>query len=360
MDGQDRQGGRGRLTRKIGIVAAGRAANTASLIAIYALVARAWTAEECGLFMAVWVVGNALIPVQKREGYPAGLAAAVNASSSTVSVLIPPSIPLIIYGLVSETSIIDLFISGIVPAVMLVFGMLLACWLVSSLRGIPLAAEPGGWRRFLATFGRSLPAVLMPVFVIATLRFGIATPTEVSVMAVAYALLVGHFVYRDLSFRSIYRAIIEAGVVTGAVMLIIMASSLIQWILTLERVPVELAAWVLAALQEPWAIILAMNVVMLLIGTFLDLPAAILLLTPIFSQIAAVIGMDPVQLGVMMVLNLSIGLYTPPVGTTLFISSSIAGNRIGNTISELPPFYLVAIAVTLLVSYVPWFSLAFL
>ena len=305
-------------------------------------------------------LGNALIPVQKREGYPAGLAAAVNASSSTISVLIPPSIPLIIYGLVSETSIIDLFISGIVPAVMLVFGMLLVCWLVSSLRGIPLAAEPGGWRRFLATCGKSLPAVLMPVFVIATLRFGIATPTEVSVMAVAYALVVGHSVYRDLSLKGIYRAIIEAGVVTGAVMLIIMASSLIQWILTLERVPVELAQWVLATLEEPWAIVLAMNVLMLLIGTFLDLPAAILLLTPIFGEIAGVIGMSPVQLGVMMVLNLSIGLYTPPVGTTLFISTSIAGNRIGNTIAELPPFYFVAFAVTLLVSYVPWFSLALL
>ena len=305
-------------------------------------------------------LGNALIPVQKHEGYPAGFAAAVNASSSTISVLIPPSIPLIIYGLVSETSILDLFIAGIVPAVMLVFAMLLLCWLLASLRGIPLALEPGGRRRFLATFGKSLPAVLMPVFVIATLRFGIATPTEVSVMAVAYALVVGHFVYRDLSFKSIYRAIIDAGVVTGAVMLIIMASSLIQWILTLERIPVELAEWVLATLQDPWAIVLAMNIVMLLIGTFLDLPDAILLLTPIFGEIAGVIGMSPVQLGVMMVPNLSIGLYTPPVGTTLFISTSIAGNRLGNTIAELPPFYFVAIAVTLLVSYVPWFSLVLL
>lgn len=305
-------------------------------------------------------LGNALIPVQKREGYPAGMAAAVNAASSTISVLIPPSIPLIIYGLVSETSIVELFIAGILPAVLLAVGMLFTCWLLATLRGIPLAIERGGLRRLLRTLVYSLPAVIMPVFVIATLRFGIATPTEVSVMAVAYALIVGRLVYRDLTLKGIYRSIIDAGVVTGIVMLIIMASSLIQWILTLEQVPGDLATWMLGLLHEPWAIILAMNLLMLLIGTFLDLPAAILLLTPLFGQIAMEIGLHPVQLGIMMVVNLSIGLYTPPVGTTLFISTSIAGNRIGNTVLELLPFYMVAIGAALLVSFVPWMSLGLL
>lgn len=298
-------------------------------------------------------LGNALIPVQKKEGYPAGFAAAVNASSSTVSVLIPPSIPLILYGLVSNTSIIDLFVAGILPGVLLGVGMLALTWFAAVRRGFPPSEVMGGWTKWKSELKHAFPALLMPIFVIGTLRFGIATPTEVSVMAVAYALLVGSVIYRDMSWKGILRAILETGVMTGAVMVIIMASSIIQWILTLEQVPQELAAWVTGSLSEPWQVILAMNVIMLLVGTFLDLPAAVLLLGPLFTGIAAAIGLDPVQLGLIMVVNLAIGLYTPPVGTTLYISSTIAKASVGSVVKELVPFYLLAIAILALISYVP-------
>ena len=193
----------------------------------------------------------------------------------------------------------------------------------------------------------------MPVFVIGTLRFGVATPTEVSVMAVAYALLVSGLIYRDLTVRSLWRASVDTAMMTGAVMIIIMASSTVQWVLTAERVPQELAAWVAATIQEPWMVILALNLVMLLVGAFLDLPAAVLLLGPIFVTIGQAIGLDPVQLGLMMVVNLSIGLYTPPVGTTLFISSAIARVGIGEVIRALLPFYAVALVVLFLISFLP-------
>ena len=298
-------------------------------------------------------LGNALIPVQVKNGFPAGFAAAVNASSSTVSVLIPPSIPLIIYGLVSSTSIIDLFIAGIVPGVMLGGGMLLMCWLIAKARGLPTSKVEGGWNAWRKELVHALPALLMPVFVVGTLRFGVATPTEVSVMAVAYALLVATLIYRDMTLSTLSAVIKETGVMTGAVMLIIMASSVIQWILTYEQVPQNLTAWLTASLSEPWMIILVMNVIMLLVGTFLDLPAAILLLGPLFTGIASAIGLDPVQLGLMMVVNLAIGLYTPPVGTTLFISSTIARTPISAIVKELLPFYLLALLVLGLISYVP-------
>ena len=301
-------------------------------------------------------LGNALIPVQKREGYPAAFAAAINASSSTVSLLIPPSIPLILYGLVTSTSIVDLFVAGIVPGLMLGIGLLSACWLSAVLRGIPAAPSEGGFRAWRRDALGALPALLMPVFVIGTLRFGIATPTEVSVIAVAYALLVSGLVYRDLTFKTVLKALIGTAVMTGAVMLIIMASSVVQWILTLERVPQELAGWIVANIDRTWMIILAMNVIMLIIGTVLDLPAAMLLLGPLFIGLAQSIGMDPVQLGLIMVLNLAIGLYTPPVGTTLFISATIARTSIGAVVANLIPFYLVSIAVLALVSYVPAFT----
>ena len=302
-------------------------------------------------------LGNALIPVQKKEGYPPDFAAAINASSSTVSLLIPPSIPLILYGLVTSTSIIDLFVAGIVPGVMLGAGLLAACWLSARWRALPTSPAEGGFRAWGWDALKALPALAMPVFVIGTLRFGIATPTEVSVMAVAYALLVGGFVYRDLTLRTILNAMIQTAIMTGAVLLIIMASSVVQWILTLERVPQRLADWMVGSMSDNWMVILSMNAIMLVVGTVLDLPAAMLLLGPLFAGIGAAIGMDPVQLGLMMVINLAIGLYTPPVGTTLFISATIARTSIGSVVLALWPFYLVSIVVLALISYFPAFTL---
>jgi tripartite ATP-independent transporter DctM subunit len=298
-------------------------------------------------------LGNALIPVQKKEGYPASFAAAINSASSTVSVLIPPSIPLILYGLIANVSIVNLFIAGILPGVLLALGMMIAVWIIGARQDLPRAPVEGGFAAFKGQLAVAVPAMLMPVFVIGTLRFGIATPTEVSVMAVAYALIVSGLIYRDLTWRGVWIAAVSTAMMTGAVMIIIMASSTVQWVLTFERVPQTLATWVSLTLSEPWMVILALNLVMLAVGAILDLPAAVLLLGPIFVGIGQAIGLDPVQLGLMMVVNLSIGLYTPPVGTTLFISAAIARVGIGATVRALLPFYIVAICVLALISYIP-------
>lgn len=298
-------------------------------------------------------LGNALIPVQRQEGYPGGFAAAINSASSTVSVLIPPSIPLILYGLVSNTSIVDLFVAGILPGVLLALGMFIAVWWVARRRDLPRSPLAGGFAAFKSQIVAAIPALLMPLFVIGTLRFGVATPTEVSVMAVAYALIVSGGIYRDMTIPSLWTALVDTAMMTGAVMFIIMASSTIQWVLTAERVPQDLALWVAETIREPWMIILALNVVMLVVGAFLDLPAAVLLLGPLFVTIGQAIGLDPLQLGLMMVMNLSIGLYTPPVGTTLFISAAIARVGLFEVVRALVPFYLVALAVLMAISFIP-------
>lgn len=302
-------------------------------------------------------LGNALIPVQKKEGYPSGFAAAINSASSTVSVLIPPSIPLILFGLVANVSIIDLFVAGILPGVMLGVGMFIAVWWVAKRDNLPRAPLEGGFKAFRSQIFAAIPALLMPVFVIFTLRFGVATPTEVSVMAVAYALFVSGLIYRDLTWADFWNGAIETAMMTGAVMFIIMASSTIQWLMTSAGVSQSLAQWVADTFSSPWMVILALNIVMLIIGAFLDLPAAILLLGPLFVIIGNSINLDIVQLGIMMVINLSIGLYTPPIGTTLFISAAIAKVGIGETVKALVPFYLVALAVLLLFSYLPMLTI---
>ena len=207
-----------------------------------------------------------------------------------------------------------------------------------------------------------LLAVLLILVVDRSLRVRRTTVREqrlIAVMAVLYALLMSTFLYRDMSWTRFRKAMIDAGVATGIVMMVIMGSAAASYILTYDQVPQRFADWVSTTLREPWLVILAMNLIMLAIGGPLDLAPAILLLAPIFVPLAQQIGLDPLQLGLMMVLNLGIGLYTPPVGTTLFISSTIAGSTMAETTRALWPFFGVAIALLLAISYVPALTIRF-
>ena len=304
-------------------------------------------------------LGAVLIPWQRKQGYPAGLCAANNATSAVIDILIPPSIPMILYAVISNVSIGELFLAGIVPGLLMGVGFVAVCaWRARRLGILPQGtALPRGELLRLAWLAS--PALLMPVLILAGLRFGLATPTEISVIAVLYAMLMGAFLYRDLTWARYRQAMLEAGVATGVVLLVIMGSAAVGWVLTFDQVPQRFAAWASGTLQNPFLVILAMNVIMLLVGMPLDLPPAILLLGPIFVPLAQTIGLDPLQLGIMMVLNLGIGLYTPPVGTTLFISTTLARSTMAETTRELWPFFAVAIALLAAVSYIPALTIRF-
>jgi tripartite ATP-independent transporter DctM subunit len=298
-------------------------------------------------------LGSVLIPWQKKQGYPAGLCAANNATSAIIDILIPPSIPLILYSLVSGVSIADLFTAGILPGILLAGGLILTCSLIARRRGIHSEDPAVSRMQLLKLAALSGPALMMPILILLGLRFGIATPTEISVLAVVYALALSAFFYRDLTWKRFYHSLIESGIATGVVMLVIMGSAIVGWILTFDQVPTRFAEWVTATISNPLLVILAMNILLLIVGMPLDLPPAILLLGPIFVPLAASIGLDPVQLGIIMVLNLGIGLYTPPIGTTLFISSSIARASLADTTRELWPFLGVSMLILLAISYIP-------
>jgi tripartite ATP-independent transporter DctM subunit len=302
-------------------------------------------------------LGSVLIPWQKRLGYPGPLCAANNATSAVIDVLIPPSIPMILYALVSGVSVADLFVAGILPGVLMAAGFVGVCWWISRKRDYPVSTDRVRKRDLLKLGLRSLPAILLPILIILGLRFGFATPTEVAVLSVVYSLVLSVLFYRDLTFKRFCDNMVEAGVATGVVMLVIMGSAAVGWVLTFDQVPQNFAAWVSANISNPILIILMMNILMLIVGMPLDLPPSILLLGPIFVPLAAAIGLDPVQLGLIMVINLGIGLYTPPIGTTLFISSSIAKSSLGATTKELWPFLAVAMILLIAVSYIPAITL---
>ena len=298
-------------------------------------------------------IGSLMIPWHKRLGYPAAFSAATLASAATIDILIPPSIPLILYALSSNASIAALFVAGILPGLLLCGGFMFMCWWVGKRRNFPRDTARIDMAAFRLHLLYALPAILLPALIVLFLRFGIATPTEVAVLSTLYAGAVSALVYRDLGWKRLHLAVVHAGLATGVVLLVIMASAAIGWLLTFDQMPQGVVQWVGANVHAGWLVILLMNLMMLFVGMFIDLPAAVLLLTPVFVPLANAIGMDLTQLGIMMVVNLAIGLYTPPVGTTLFITSALAQVKVGQTVRELGPFYLVAFGVLALVSYVP-------
>jgi tripartite ATP-independent transporter DctM subunit len=302
-------------------------------------------------------LGSVLVPWQKSLGYPAGFCGATIAAASTIDILIPPSIPLILYSLVSDASIGALFFAGIVPGLMLAVGFMAVCNISARFRGFPYDKHPIAWGQMAMRGLYAMPALMLPVIVLFSLRFGLATPTEISTIAVTYSIIISAVLYRDMSWERIKRSIFFAGTATGVVMLLIMASMAAGWILTLDQIPEQFITWAQGNFNSKNGILLLMNIIMLVAGMFIDLPAAILLLGPLFVPLAEAYGVDLIQLGVMMVVNLAIGLYSPPVGTTLFIGSMLAKASIGETVKELLPFYAVGLTVLALIAYVPAFTL---
>ena len=302
-------------------------------------------------------LGAVLVPWQKSVGYPGAFCGATIAAASTIDILIPPSIPLILYALVSSASIGGLFYAGILPGLMLAAGFLVVCNVSARFRGFPYEKNPIHWGAMAKRGFYALPALMLPVIVLVSLRFGLATPTEISTISVVYSLLVSTFLYRDMNWGRIKTSIYFAGTATGVVMLLIMGSMVAGWVLTLEQIPELFIEWAKGSFTTQASILALMNGIMLVAGMFIDLPAAILLLAPLFVPLATTYGVDLIQLGVMMVVNLAIGLYTPPVGTTLFIGSMLAKASIGETVKELIPFYAVGLLVLALITYVPAFTL---
>lgn len=296
-------------------------------------------------------LGSILIPAMKKQGMPPAYAAALIAVSSIMGAIIPPSITLIIYGVLSGTSIGQLFVAGVVPGIMLGAGLLIYAVWRAQREGFPVAPKMGWAERRAATI-RTLPALFLPLIIIVGIRFGLFTPTEAAAIAVVYALIIG-FAYRDLTFTRIWGALVTTAIVSSSILFITAMASIVSFVFTLEQVPTTIASAVLAISDNPYVVLLMLNLVLLILGMFLE-PISILILTmPILLQFMKIIGMDQVQFGVMVVLNVAIGMATPPVGILLFIVCAASGEPLTKVIKEALPLIAICILVLAIVALVP-------
>lgn len=309
----------------------------------------------------VSAIGSVMIPLMKKEGYDTDYAVNVTTHASLVGAIMPTSHNMIIFTLatagIASVSVVGLILAGLVPAIILTVCNMAAAYWVAVKRGYPVHGNFPGWAMVLSAFLAALPGLLVVVIILGGILSGVFTATESASIAVAWALLITALVYRTLTWKNFLKACAKACKTTGVVLLLIGISSAFGYFLALYEVPQKTGELMKYVSDSPWVIFLMINVLLFILGTFLDMAATILICTPIFMPIAMQYGMDPLQFGILMLINCALGLNTPPVGTVQFVGCAIGGISVGQVMRTIAPFY-GALGMTLLaVTYVPAFSL---
>lgn len=303
-------------------------------------------------------VGGLMVPQMKQRGYGADYAVNITVVSSIIALLLPPSHNMIIYSIAAggRISIADLFTAGIIPGFLLALSLMVAAWFVARKRGYPTESFPG-FRMVGILFLSAGPGLVLVGIIFFGVRSGVFTASESSNIAVVYALLVTFFVYRTLSFHDFIEATFAAVRTTAMVLLVIGCAAAFGWLLAYTKVPATMVAALQNVSDNPIIILLLLNVVLLILGTFMDMSPLIVITTPIFLPVAMAFGVDPVHFGVILILNLGIGLCTPPVGAVLFVGCAVGRISIWEAVRTIWPFYGAAFATLMLVTYIPGLSL---
>ncbi|MDR7482639.1 MAG: TRAP transporter large permease [Armatimonadota bacterium] len=297
-------------------------------------------------------LGAIEIKAMTDEGYEREFAAAVTAASATIGPIIPPSVPLLFYGVLADTSIGRLFLGGLVPGLLMAaLLMVMVAWM-SHRRGYRAHPFPG-IREMTHRTWRAAPSLLTPALLLGGMLGGVFTPTEAAFVAAAYALVLGLVVHRELRWRDVPRLFRETVETNGVVLLLVMASSLFGWVLTRAQLPQQLGAWFLAASTDPLVVLLLINLFLLVVGCFMEALAALVILVPLFLPVIKTLGIDPVHFGVLMVLNLMIGTLTPPIGIVLFVVSRVANLPFEAVVRSTLPFLVPLVCVLLLITVFP-------
>jgi tripartite ATP-independent transporter DctM subunit len=322
-------------------------------LAMVTVVASMFFAAISGSAVAtVAAIGGITIVAMKKEGYPAGFAAAVSSSAGVCGPIIPPSITLIVYGAALSMSISDLFLASATPGVILGLTLCATAYIISKRRNFPRHEHaPKGTA--LRSAKEGFWALIMPVVVLGAIFSGIVTPTEASVLAVVYSLIVGLFFYRDLKLSQIHGILCESAVATSTIMFILAASKASSWVIVTSRLPEALSAAILGITNSKNLILLLINILLLIVGCLMEANAAIVILVPILVPLVTKVGISALHFGIILSFNLCLGLLTPPVGAALLLGNDIAEEKLERSLVETVPFFAVGMAVLFLITYVP-------
>ncbi len=301
-------------------------------------------------------LGNIEIKAMRDAGYDTDFAVGITAASSTIGPIIPPSLPLVIYGVLADTSIGQLFTAGLLPGLMMALSLMIMVAWYSRRRNYP---RDMGFRfgRFARSFVDAFLPLMTPAIIIGGIMGGLFTPTEAAIAAVAYSMFLGVAVYRTLNWRKILRVSMDTVQTTAAIMLIVAASTIFAWILTANQVALHFSQGLLAVTENKVALLLLITLIILIIGCFMETIAAITILTPVLLPVAVSLGIDPVHFGIIMILNLMIGLLTPPVGMVLYVLSKVAAVPFERCVTATAPFLAPLVIVLLLLTFIPSISM---
>ncbi|RJE83962.1 TRAP transporter large permease [Paenibacillus sp. 1011MAR3C5] len=301
-------------------------------------------------------LGSILIPAMIHRGYHRNFTGAVQSVSGELGVIIPPSIPLILYGISTETSIGDLFMAGFLPGLLIAASLMITIFIIAKKRKYAKETRKSGKELWIA-FKESFFALLMPVIILGGIYGGFFTPTEAAGVAVAYAFLVGVVIYREIKLKKIIHIMTQSVVTTSTIMFILASAGLFGWILTREGIPQTVAQFFMSISDNPLIFLLLVNVFLLIVGMFMETNASIIILAPLLVPVAMQLGIDPVHFGIIMIVNLAIGMCTPPLGINLFISAQLAKINLLQITRGMIPFYIVLIVALLAITYIPKISM---
>ena len=301
-------------------------------------------------------IGSIMIPSMEKNGYDLDFSAALNSAAATIGPIIPPSIIMVIYGVSVNVSVGGLFAAGFIPGIMLGLAMMIVVSRVSRKKSYAMSEGFSGAmvRKELKS---SVWALMAPVIILGGILGGVFTPTEAAAVAVIYSFFVGKFVFREITWKDLPGILFQSGITTGAILLIISLANVFAWVIAANQIPVKLSSMFLSATSNPYVFLLIVNILLLIVGMFMETGAAIILLAPILAPIATQLGVHPLHFGFMMVLNLAIGMATPPVGVCLFVSCGITGLSLEKVSAAVMRFVLAEIAILTLVTYVAPISL---
>jgi C4-dicarboxylate transporter DctM subunit len=301
----------------------------------------------------VSAIGSFMIPSMKERKYSAGFAAAITAAAGTIGVIIPPSIPFVIYCIVAQCSIGDMFIAGIIPGIIIGAALMLVCYVTAKKRGYKSAGDRSEIMPLGKAFKEAVWALFVPIIILGGIYGGIFTPTEAAVVAVVYSVIIGKFVYKELDAKTIYDCLKSTGLINGATSFLIGLSMAFASYLAMAQIPATIAGWLGELVHKPILMMLIINVFLLIIGCFVDNIAAVIILTPILLPVVTLIGIDPIHFGLIITVNLACGFISPPYGINLFVASAISGESIESISREILPSFFAMVICLLLFTYYP-------